>query len=100
MQDMIERYNQFLQLRHAAPEVFAVPPVDVDFIWHTHMSMNLQYHSMSMTHFDTLLSHETVSPEDSAKTLTRDTGFGGTQKAWAYLCPGTLVQQLLVLKGV
>lgn len=97
---MIERYNQFLQLRHAAPEVFAVPPVDVDFIWHTHMCMNLQYHSMSMTHFDTVLSHETVSPEDFAKTLTRDTGFGGTQKAWAKLFPGTLVQQLLVLKGV
>lgn len=90
MQDIIGRYEMFLQLRHLAPEIFAVPPVDVDFIWHTHMSMNLQYHKMSMAHFGGLVSHETVSPEDSAKSLTRDTGFGGTQKAWAELFPGEL----------
>lgn len=89
LQDMIARYGMFLQLRHLAPQIFAVPPVDVDFIWHTHMSMSLQYHSMSMTHFGGLVSHETVSPEDSAKTVTRDTGFDGTQKAWAELFPGT-----------
>ena len=90
VQDMITRYNRLLELRKVAPEIFAVPPVDVDFIWHTHMSMNQQYHSMSVTHFGGLVSHETVSPDDSARTLTRDTGFDGTQKAWAELFPGIL----------
>ena len=88
MQDMIDRYIMFLKLRKAAPDVFAVPPVDVDFIWHTHMSMNAQYHKMSLQHFGGLVSHETVSPEDSARTFKRDTGFGGTQRAWAELFPG------------
>ncbi len=90
MQDMVDRYIMFLKLRKAAPEVFAVPPVDVDFIWHTHMSMSAQYHKMSLQHFGGLVSHETVSPEDSARTFKRDTGFGGTQRAWAELFPGKL----------
>lgn len=88
LQDMVERYIMFLKLRKAAPDVFAVPPVDVDFIWHTHMSMNAQYHKMSLQHFGGLVSHETVSPEDSARTFKRDTGFDGTQRAWAELFPG------------
>ena len=78
----------FLKLRQVAPGVFAVPPVDVDFVWHTQMSMTAQYHQMSMQHFGKLVSHETVSPEDSAKTFKRDVGFGGTQRAWAELFPG------------
>jgi len=87
---MVDRYIMFLKLRKAAPEVFAVPPVDVDFIWHTHMSMSAQYHKMSLQHFGGLVSHETVSPDDSARTFKRDTGFGGTQRAWAELFPGKL----------
>ncbi len=81
----------FLKLRKLAPEIFAVPPVDVDFIWHTHMSMNAQYHRMSLQHFGELVSHETVSPDDSARTFKRDSGFNGTQKAWAELFPGKAV---------
>ncbi len=88
LQDMVDRYIMFLKLRKAAPDVFAVPPVDVDFIWHTHMSMSAQYHKMSLQQFGGLVSHETVSPEDSARTFKRDTGFGGTQRAWAELFPG------------
>ena len=89
---MIARYELFLQFRKRFPDVFAVPPVDVDFIWHTHMSMNARYHDMCMQHFGGDLrrvSHETVSPEDSAKSLKRDTGFGSTQSAWAEAFPGT-----------
>ncbi|DBA79621.1 TPA: hypothetical protein ACH3X1_008305 [Trebouxia sp. C0004] len=78
LRDMVDRYTMFLKLRKAAPGVFAVPPVDVDFVWHTHMSMSAQYHKMSLQHFGDLVSHETVSPEDSARTFKRDTGFGGT----------------------
>ena len=71
------------------PEVFCVPPVDVDFVWHTHMSMTAQYHEMSMQHFGGLLSHETISPEDSDKSLMRDDGFGSTWRAWDEAFPGT-----------
>lgn len=80
--DIIARYDQFLQLRKLCPEVFCVPPLDVDFMWHTHMSMTAQYHQISMQHFGGLLSHETVSPEDSDKSLKRDDGLGSTLKAW------------------
>ena len=71
------------------PKVFCVPPVDVDFIWHTHMSMSAQYHEMSMQQFGGPLSHETVSPDDSDKSLMRDAGFASTQRAWAGAFPGT-----------
>ena len=71
------------------PEVFCVPPVDVDFIWHTHMSMSAQYHEVSMQHFGGLLSHETISPDDTDKSLMRDDGFGSTRRAWDEAFPGT-----------
>ena len=86
---MIGRYKLFLELRRQAPNVFSVPPIDVDFIWHTHMSMNLQYYDMCVTHFGYLVSHKTVSPDDKPASLTRDSGFHDTQKAWAELFPGT-----------
>ncbi|KAL3161757.1 hypothetical protein ABBQ38_008852 [Trebouxia sp. C0009 RCD-2024] len=81
-QEIIARYDQFLQLRKMCPEMFCVPPLDVDFMWHTHMSMTVQYHEMSMQHFGGLLSHESVSPEDADKSVKRDDGFGSTVKAW------------------
>ena len=89
LQDIVERYKMYLNLRaHLSPEVFAVPPVDVDFMWHTHMSMNAQYHKMSLQHFGALVSHETVSPNDPAKTAQRDCGLKDTHKAWAELYYG------------
>lgn len=91
LQEIIARYNLFLQLRKECPDVFAVPPVDVDFIWHTHMSMNARYYDFSMQHFGSPVSHETVSPEDSAKSLKRDTGFGSTHRAWAEAFPGSVL---------
>lgn len=53
------------------------------------MSMTAQYHQISMQHFGGLLSHETVSPEDSDKSLKRDDGLGSTLKAWNEAFYGT-----------
>lgn len=55
----IQEYREFLARHKAAgmPEVFEVPSLLVDRVWHTHMAETRQYNGDTLTYFGRFFHH-------------------------------------------
>ncbi|GJE98075.1 hypothetical protein PsYK624_142970 [Phanerochaete sordida] len=77
LQHAIVRYHAFLDLTSSAPEMFFVPTLDIDLIWHTHQMKCEIYHRDCGQLIKRYLDHE-----DRVEISRLATSFDATCSAW------------------
>ncbi|ORZ13521.1 hypothetical protein BCR42DRAFT_65294 [Absidia repens] len=74
----IRRYHDFLALMRKNPSLVAVPTVEIDCAWHTHMLFAFPYRRFTRSRLHRVINHDDTIPEPSLKKFTND-----TSEAWA-----------------
>ncbi|CAO3595922.1 unnamed protein product [Absidia cylindrospora] len=74
----IRRYHDFLTLMKKDPSFIAVPTIEIDCAWHTHMLFAGSYRTLTRNKLKRVINHDDTIPELSLKKFAND-----TNKAWA-----------------
>ena len=86
----IRRYHKFLVLFDSEKKLMVVPTVDIDLVWHSHLSESTKYRTFFRTHASKFLNHD-----DTITHKEGEDGFEKTYFAWlekydeqySYHCP-------------
>ncbi|KAI8065459.1 hypothetical protein BC940DRAFT_82809 [Gongronella butleri] len=73
----IRRYHDFLSLMKYDPKLIAVPSIEIDCAWHTHMLFSGLYHAFCLRHMKRVINHDDTIPE--SKLLQHSVS---TNNAW------------------
>ncbi|CAO3595912.1 unnamed protein product [Absidia cylindrospora] len=69
----IRRYHDFLTLMKKDSSLIAVPTIEIDCAWHTHMLFSGPYRRFTRNKLDRVINHDDTIPEPSLKKFTNDT---------------------------
>ncbi|CAK5054407.1 unnamed protein product [Meloidogyne enterolobii] len=82
LNDAIDRYINFLQLKQTYSDQFLTPCYDFDLVWHTHQVHPEDYFRNCVAIFGSLLKHDdSINDRNKGSKLLRGEAF--TKKAWA-----------------
>ncbi|KAI9282738.1 hypothetical protein BY458DRAFT_130426 [Sporodiniella umbellata] len=73
----IKKYHEFLKLIQENPLLVAVPTLEIDVVWHTHMLHHSHYVKFTRHCFGHILNHDDTIPEDALKEHLEK-----TNRAW------------------
>lgn len=62
-----QRYLQFLVLHERAPETFLVPMIDINIIWHMHLSATAEYEHDCNTLVGRIVPHDSIAVDEIRK---------------------------------
>ncbi|ORZ09932.1 hypothetical protein BCR42DRAFT_470366 [Absidia repens] len=69
----IRRYHDFLMLMKKDSSLVAVPTIEIDCAWHTHMLFSGPYRQFTRNYLERVINHDDTIPEPSLKKFTSDT---------------------------
>lgn len=67
LQRAYHRYLQFIVLHQQAPETFLVPMIDINIMWHMHLSCTTEYRHDCLTLIDRIVRHDPIAVEELRK---------------------------------
>ncbi|ORX52026.1 hypothetical protein DM01DRAFT_1066204 [Hesseltinella vesiculosa] len=59
----IRRYHDFLYLMKTNPSMIAVPTIEIDAAWHTHMLCSAHYRHFGLHYMQRVINHDDTIPE-------------------------------------
>ncbi|CAO3631326.1 unnamed protein product [Cunninghamella blakesleeana] len=63
----IRRYHDFLVLMKRYPTIIAVPTIEIDCAWHTHMLFAKKYRDFTLNYLKRHINHDDTIPDSSLK---------------------------------
>ncbi|CAO3643647.1 unnamed protein product [Mucor fragilis] len=76
----IRQYSKFLQLIKTHPNLTAVPTVEIDLAWHTHMLFPAKYRDFTLGYTGRFLNHDDNIAEEQLEQFVEN-----TDHAWKHL---------------
>ncbi|CAO3631317.1 unnamed protein product [Cunninghamella blakesleeana] len=76
----IRRYHDFLVLMKRYPTIIAVPTIEIDCAWHTHMLFAKKYRDFTLNYLKRHINHDDTIPDSSLKQYASK-----TNNAWLNL---------------
>lgn len=73
----IKKYADFLAVIKDNPNLTAVPTIEIDLAWHTHMLHPFEYRTFCMNYIYKIINHDDTIPEKQLEHYVDD-----TDKAW------------------
>ncbi|KAI9302916.1 hypothetical protein BJ944DRAFT_269197 [Cunninghamella echinulata] len=68
----IRHYHDFLALLHMNPHLRAVPTLEIDVAFHTHMIHSYEYRECMLNHLGRVINHDDDVPETKVKNYVND----------------------------